>query len=257
MSKKLFLKLDDFLNEKSIDDEALLKYINELVMSNEPTNKTIATRFSKIKAYLRENYVEITEEFLKKVKPSDIIIQEIINSDAEKKTNKTNIHFNTKIIEDILNLKNSTNVYDKGIYLQFISGRRINEIFDDTIKLHMVKNTPDKIKFSSLSKKKNEKPHIVKLIPDISAKEFRNHIYKLRQVVNGISLNDYNKRLNKRIKKKISNNLTSHNLRGMYGMFLFSKYNEEDQNINGFITKVLNHDSSDASLHYTNYIFTE
>ena len=31
----------------SIDDEALLKCINELVMSNEPTNKTIILSYKK------------------------------------------------------------------------------------------------------------------------------------------------------------------------------------------------------------------
>ena len=43
----------------------------------------------------------------------------------------------------------------------------------------------------------------------------------------------------------------------MYGVVLFNNHNEEDQNINGFISKVLNHDSSDASLHYSKYIYNE
>ena len=254
MSKKLFNKLDLFL-EQEPEDKELVDYVSELVMSNDPTNKTIATRYSNIKKYLRENYIGISEDTLKKLKPDDKIIQSIINSDAEKKNNKKNIHFDKDDVTKILELRDSSNVYDKGIYLQFISGRRINEIFDDDIRLTMLKNAPHKIKFSSLSKKTNDKPYVIQLIPDITAKEYRDEIYKLRKIVSGISLNDYNKRVNKRIKEKIGKEFTSHNLRGMYGVYLFNNHNLEDQNINGFISKVLNHDSSDASLHYSNYIY--
>jgi integrase len=256
MSKKLFNKLDLFL-EQEPEDKELVDYVSELVMSNDPTNKTIATRYSNIKKYLRENYIGISEDTLKKLKPDDKIIQSIINSDAEKKNNKKNIHFDKDDVTKILELRDSSNVYDKGIYLQFISGRRINEIFDDDIRLTMLKNAPHKIKFSSLSKKTNDKPYVIQLIPDITAKEYRDEIYKLRKIVSGISLNDYNKRVNKRIKEKIGKEFTSHNLRGMYGVYLFNNHNLEDQNINGFISKVLNHDSSDASLHYSNYIYNE
>lgn len=256
MSKKLFNKLDLFL-EQEPEDKELVDYVSELVMSNDPTNKTIATRYSNIKKYLRENYIGISEDTLKKLKPDDKIIQSIINSDAEKKNNKKNIHFDKDDVTKILELRDSSNVYDKGIYLQFISGRRINEIFDDDIRLTMLKNAPHKIKFSSLSKKTNDKPYVIQLIPDITAKEYRDEINKLRKIVSGISLNDYNKRINKRLKEKIGKEFTSHNLRGMYGVYLFNNHNLEDQNINGFISKVLNHDSSDASLHYSNYIYNE
>ena len=254
MSKKLFNKLDLFL-EKEPEDNELVDYVSELVMSNDPTNKTIATRYSNIKKYLRENYIGISEDTLKKLKPDDKIIQSIINSDAEKKNNKKNIHFDKDDETKILELRDSSNVYDKGIYLQFISGRRINEIFDDDIRLTMLKNAPHKIRFSSLSKKTNDKPYVIQLIPDITAKEYRDEINKLRKIVSGISLNDYNKRVNKRLKEKIGKEFTSHNLRGMYGVYLFNNHNLEDQNINGFISKVLNHDSTDASLHYSNYIY--
>lgn len=254
MSKKLYSKLDDYLDQEP-PEENILKFIHDIVMVNDPTNKTIATRYSNIKKYIRENYIGLSEEFLKKIKPSDKIIQDIINSDTEKKSNKKNIHFNSENVDDILNLKDSENVYDKGIYLQFVSGRRINEIFDNDIKLNMLKKHPYKVKFSSLSKKNNEKPYIITLIPDLTAKEFRDEVYRLRKIVNGISLNDWNKRINREIKKKIGKDFTSHNLRGMYGIYLFNEHNEEDQNINGFITNVLNHDSTDASLSYSNYIF--
>jgi len=256
MSKKLFNKLDIFLDSEPSEDK-LIKFIEDLILSNEPTNKTIATRYSNVKKYLRQNYIGISEDTLKKLKPDDKIIQAILNSDALKKTNKKNIHFDSNNVNDILQLKNSSNVYDNAIYLQFISGRRINEIFDDDIKLTMLKNAPHKVRFSSLSKKTNDKPYIIKLVPDITGKEFRDKLYNLRKIINGISLNDFNKRVNKKIKEKIGKQFTSHNLRGMYGVFLFNKYNEEDQNINGFISKVLNHDSTDASLHYTNYIFKD
>ena len=36
---------------------------------------------------------------------------------------------------------------------------------------------------------------------------------------------------------------------------MFKEHNEDDQNINGFITKILNHDSPDSSLSYSNYMY--
>ena len=55
----------------------------------------------------------------------------------------------------------------------------------------------------------------------------------------------------------VRDDLTSHNLRGMYASYMFNEHNTDNQNINGFIEKVLNHDSSGSSLNYTNYIYED
>ena len=51
--------------------------------------------------------------------------------------------------------------------------------------------------------------------------------------------------------------MSSHNLRGIYAVYLFHTDNPDNQNINGYLTDILNHDSTDASLNYSNYIFEE
>jgi len=53
---------------------------------------------------------------------------------------------------------------------------------------------------------------------------------------------------------KISN-MSSHKLRGMYARYMYETNNKEDQNINGYITKILNHGSPESSLSYSNYKF--
>ena len=49
--------------------------------------------------------------------------------------------------------------------------------------------------------------------------------------------------------------LTSHGLRGMYATYMFNTENLDNQNINGYISKVLNHEGPDSSLNYSNYIY--
>ena len=51
--------------------------------------------------------------------------------------------------------------------------------------------------------------------------------------------------------------MTSHNLRGMYATYLFNTDNPDNQNINGFISSVLNHDGDNSSLNYSNYIYED
>ena len=41
----------------------------------------------------------------------------------------------------------------------------------------------------------------------------------------------------------------------MYATYMFNTENAENININGFISKILNHESTDSSLNYSNYIY--
>ena len=112
-----------------------------------------------------------------------------------------------------------------------------------------------------LSKKsgKNEnKYYTIKLVPNtLTSKQFKNAINIVRDNFQHIKSNDYIKRLNRKIKKLVRKDLTSHNLRGMYATYLFNTDNPDNQNINGFISSVLNHDGDNSSLNYSNYIYTD
>ena len=249
MSQKIFKSLDNFIKENN-EFEDVLEKIHELSEANEPTLKTVASRYSKIKKYLRENYPNYSESELKQVRPDEEITKAIIQDDMEKRSEKTNITFDDNLINKILSFKNSKNDLEKFIYLQFISGRRINEIKSND---YIVRTYKDKLKMK-LSKSKDNDYQEIFLLPDtLSPKEFKKEVDNLRARISDISSSDWNSRINRHIKKNLRKDLTSHNLRGMYGTYAFHKYNPENKNINGFLTEILRHSSYDASLNYSKY----
>ena len=252
MSKKIFKSIDEFIKSNNPEFDELLEHIIKLAESNEPTLKTLATRYSNIKKHIRNNYPIYSEVELKQIKPSDEVIKEIIQDDLEKRSQKTNIRFNDELINNILSLKDSNNDLDKSIYLQFISGRRINEIKSND---YILKPYKDKLKMN-LSKCKDTKMNEIFLIPNtLTSKEFKKETDNLRLRINDIGLTDWNSRINRHIKKNIGKDITSHNLRGIYAVYNFNKNNPNNLNINGYLTQVLNHSSYDASLNYSNYVY--
>tara|TARA_B100000686_G_scaffold335052_1_gene403155 strand:+ start:472 stop:1245 length:774 start_codon:yes stop_codon:yes gene_type:complete len=255
MSKKIFAQLTEFLKTDKSNDE-LLDYIKEIINVNDPKPRTISARYSLIKKFLREQYPKYGEKFLKLVKPDDKLTDSIVHENDMIRKNKKNFVFNQNIVDKILNLKNSDNIYDKMIYLQFISGRRISEIFGEhDMKLSVVRNKPNYIKFSKLNKQKDDKPSMVKLM-DTDSKSFKKMYLTNKKIIDGIALKDLNKRINNRLRKVLGiKEMSSHNLRGIYAVYLFHTDNPDNQNINGYLTDILNHDSTDASLNYSNYIF--
>ena len=111
---------------------------------------------------------------------------------------------------------------------------------------------------SKKPKDKRNRYYNIKLIKNtLTPKQFKQSIQILRQNFMYIKSNDYIKRLNRKIKKLVRNDLTSHDLRGMYGMYLFNTENEANRNVNGFLSSVLNHDSDSSSLSYSNYIYED
>ena len=251
MSKKFYKMIDVFLEEDKTIDE-LKEFLDELVFSNSPTYKTIATRYSQLKRYIRENFGSLySESELKILKPPDEITTAILENDQKIRSEKKNIIYDTDLIDKILKLKDSyKNDYELAIFLQFVSGRRVDEIKDPN---YIVKVFKDNIKMN-LSKDKSNEFCVIKLIPDsISAKEFKLRIDRMRNRNNDVSGGDWNSRINKIIKRMIRKDLTSHNLRGLYASYMFEAHNPENKNINGYISENLNHKSCDASLNYSNY----
>jgi hypothetical protein len=251
MSKKIYSMIDKFLEEDKTIDE-VKQLADELAFSNNPTYKTISTRYSLMKKYLREKYGnKFSEAELKIIKPIDEITNALLARDVEKRAEKKNITYDDELLDKILDLKdNYKNDYELAIYLQFISGRRVDEIKDPK---YIVKTFKNDVKMN-LSKTKDNEFKLIKLIPNtISAKEFKLKVDQLRNRNNDVSSNDWNKRLNKAVKRSVRNDLTSHNLRGLYAGCMFERHNENNKNINGLITEVLNHKTPDASLSYSNY----
>jgi len=257
MSKRIFKNLSDFIEIH----EPTMKELNEFLVDElvddpiEPSNKTVLTRYSKVKNYIRENYKEISEAELKQLRPPPEIVSAVLNSDAELKQTKKIIKFNQELVDKILSFKNSKNIYEKFIFLQFISGRRISEIkeFDNMIK--NFKNNQNEVKMK-LNKKKHDNFQIVKIMPNtLEPTEFKKQVKKMRDIVEDIDTEDWTKRMNRFIKKNLGKDYTSHSLRGFYSGVMFNKFNPDNLNINAYLMNILNHDSIESSISYSNYIF--
>ena len=257
MSDRLYKVIKNYTNKNEYEFVDLLQFVNDKILEDNPKNKTIATRFSLVKKFLRNNYPDLTDKQLKLVRPDDEITNGILQNDAIIRSQKCNINFNKDLVNKILEFKLTDNIYELAIYLQFISGLRAGELIDSELKLRILK---DNVRMM-LSKKKNDKKNKyfpIKLINNtLTAKEFKNGINQIRAYAGLLKSTDWIKRINRIVKKNIRQDLTSHCLRGMYATYMFNTENPENQNINGFISKILNHESSDSSLNYSNYIYEQ
>jgi len=258
MSKRLFKIISNYTNNNDYSFQDLKDFIDEKILEDEPKPKTIATRYSLVKNFLRDNYQQITDKQLKLIRPDEEITNGIIQKDLEIKSNKKNVVFNKELVDKILDFKNTENIYELAMYLQFISGRRADEIKDKEYIARVGKDKKLKMLLSKKNGKNQNKYYQITLIPNtLSPEQFKNALKMVRQNFSHIGSNDYIKRLNRKIKKLVRSDLTSHSFRGMYATYLFNNFNHDNQNINGFIEKVLNHDSSGSSLNYSNYLYED
>jgi integrase len=259
MSQRLFKVINNFVAKNadySFDD--LKEFIDEQVTNDSPQPRTISTRYSLVKKFLRDNYPQITEKQLKAIRPDDEITNSIIEQNDIIRSQKNNIKFDKELVDKILSFKNTEDLFELAIYLQFISGRRADEIRDAEYKIRIDQKDNLKMLLSKKSKDKRNKYFPIKLIKNsLSPKQFKESVKIIRQNFNYIKSNDYIKRLNRKIKKLVRNDLTSHDLRGMYAMYMFNTDNPENRNVNGFLSSVLNHDSDSSSLSYSNYIYED
>jgi integrase len=257
MSIRIYSSIKKFIDNEEPNIQELNDFLNDLIVKDpiNPTNKTVLTRYSKVKAFLREEYGnELNEAEIKQIRPPSDIVNAVLNADSKLKQTKTNIKFSQSLIDKILSYKTSNNIYELFIFLQFISGRRISEIKEFSNQIKLFKNSESKIKMK-LNKKKTDKFDIVRIIPDtLTPAEFKKKTSKLRNLIEDIDTEDWNKRLNRKIKKLLGK-FTSHSIRGFYGSYMFNKFNKENLNINAFLMNILNHDNIDSSISYSNYIF--
>jgi hypothetical protein len=134
------------------------------------------------------------------------------------------------------------------------------------IKLGITKKEPEVVKFSYLKKNKTkDKLEIVRLLPNtISGKEFKVLMNVLKKFIGKSQseeeqendINIFTNNLNYFLKVSFpKQGLHSHVLRGLYANYYYHMYNHDNQNINGFISKILNHTGDTSSLNYSKYVF--
>jgi len=132
---------------------------------------------------------------------------------------------------------------------------RANELRDKDFKIR-IKDDNVRMMLSKKKDNKKNKYYPINLIPDtLNAKEFKNGLIQIRAFADLLKPTDWIKRINRVVKKQVRKDLTSHALRGMYASYMFNNHNPDNQNLNGYISKVLNHENGDSSLNYSNYIY--
>jgi len=256
MSKKSITKLHEYITQNSPTEKQLTDYVKELAYLNEPTDRTISVRYSQFKKHVRENHPQYSDEFLRNLNPPTELTKKIITENKQRKLQRKMVEFDDNLIQKILDLKESENPYENAIYLQLVSGRRINEVFDSPIRVNNRQPREVAMQLSKKTGKEKAKYHKFNLLKDtIDNKDFKQRLQKLRSSVNGVSLQDFTNRVNRKVKSLIDKNLSSHDLRGLYAVYGFETDNPDDLNMLGYINSVLNHGdtSIDSSQSYSNF----
>ena len=261
MSKRIYKNIDDYINQNEPDIEDMLEFLNDLLMNDKnetPKPKTTMTRYSLVKKYIRENYGSMfSEKELKNIKPPQEIIDFVVQKDISLKENKKDIVFNKKLVDKIFELRFSKNIFDLFIFVQFILGRRMSEIksFDYSIKSNSKNTQRLKMKLAKKNVQNKDTYYEIGITPgtQITNKQLKSMITKIRDALVDVTINDTNKRLNRHIKNNLRKDLTSHSLRGISATYNYHINNTDGQNIIGFIQKYLQQDCLDSACSYGNY----
>lgn len=260
MSKKLITNLHKFITEEKPNEKELLEKIKELASTNDPADRTITTRFSMFKKHVREIHPQYNDDFLKTIAPPRELTIKVIVDNQVKRNAKKLVEFDKDIVDKLISWRADESPFKRMAFLQFVSGRRVNEMLDGDIGGLPRKNERSvKMKLSKKNKD-DDKFYTFELIKDagINNKEFRKEIMSTRKALTGVEIGAFTQRMNKLLKRDLRNDLSSHDLRSMYGVYRFNKENDEKLNLTGYIGKILNHaEGSDSGIAYSNFTYTD
>jgi Telomere resolvase ResT/TelK catalytic domain len=235
---------------KKNNKSRILKELNNLLAKKNFTDASLVVAYSEAKKIFALKIKDKT--FLSKIKAPEELMIRVNASREERQRERVNFNVSMEQINTIKKLSKSKNTYDRAIYLLFVSGRRTTEL----LNAHFFK-AGDNIKVEGLVKrsknKRSEEECLINTIieEDLFLKEieeFQDDVDKM-----GLSKLSFNRNLNRRIKRKLGGEWKPHSLRGAYALYMFEFYNIDDQNRNGFIRKVLCHQSDNASLAYIGF----
>lgn len=261
MSKKLITSLHKFITEEKPNEKELLEKIKTLANSNDPADRTIATRFSIFKKHVSEIHPQYSDTFLRTIAPPRELTLKVIGDNQVKRNSKKLVEFDKSVVDKVLSWRNDESPFKRIAFLQFVSGRRVNEIFDNEIGGLPRKNPLSvKMKLSKKTGDDKDKFYTFDLIKDagISNKEFRKELASTRIALTGVDEAAFIQRINKLLKRDLRSDLSSHDLRSMYAVYRFNTENDEKQNLTGYIGKILNHvGHGDSGIAYSNFTYTD
>ena len=171
------------------------------------------------------------------------------------------VDFGKAEVDKLFSWRNDESPFKRMAFLQFVSGRRVNEIFDNEIGGLVRKNDRSvKMKLSKKNGDDKDKFFSFDLIKDanIANKEFRKELVSTRKAITGVDSQAFVQRMNKMLKRDLRSDLSSHDLRSMYAIYRFNKENDDKLNLTGFISTILNHaEGGDSGIAYSNFNFTD
>jgi hypothetical protein len=251
----------EYILAEKPSEEKLLEKIKELAYGGNAADRTVTTRYSTMKKHVREIHPEYSDEFIKKIAPPRELTMSIIAKNNETRNKKKLVEFDRAIVDKLLSWRNDESPFKRIAYLQFVSGRRVNEIFDNELGGLPRKNPKSvKMKLSKKNGDDKDKFFTFELIDDagIDNKEFKKELRATRKALTGVDLPSFTQRLNKVLKRELRSDISSHDLRSMYAVYRFNKENPDKQNLTGYIGKILNHtETSDSGIAYSNFTYTE
>jgi len=249
MSKKIYARIDSIIDSKNLLDD-----IKEIVSEGTKNNSTIVSRYSLVKGYIKKNYHDkFSDEVLESIKPSTEISDEVWKKASDNRINKKSFIFTSDDVIKIYDLVKSTNTIDLIIYCLFISGRRINEIIKGTYT--PIKRKPNYAHFLGMSKLKGkeDKGNDILLLDKFTT--FNKSIKIIQEKYKIKIITDTTKRVNGRLKKLFNSNWHVHQLRAMYAIYSWHTVDKQKTNINGWISKILNHGDGNSSINYSYVIY--
>lgn len=251
----------EFITSQKPPEEDLLAKIKELAYDSNPADRTITTRYSAMKKHVREMHPEYSDDVLRKIAPPRELTLSVISRNQEARNKKRLVEFGKAEVDKLLSWRNDENPFKRMAFLQFVSGRRVNEIFDNELGPLPRKNPRAvKMKLSKKTGDAKDKFFTFELIGDagITNKDFKAELKATRRALTGVELSSFIQRLNKMLKRDLRNDLSSHDLRSMYAKYRFFHENAEKQVETGYIAKILNHgETSDSGINYSNFTYKQ
>jgi len=253
--------LHEFITAEKPSEEVLLAKIKKLAYQNTPADRTITTRYSAMKKEVRELHPQYSDEVVRKIAPPRELTMSVISKNQEARNQKKLVEFGKAEVEKLLSWRTDENPFRRMAFLQFVSGRRVNEMFDNEVGPLPRKNSRA-VKMQLSKKNGDDKGRLFtfELISDagITNKEFKAELKATRKALTGVDLSSFTQRLNRVLKRDLRNDISSHDLRSMYAKYRFYHENEEKQVETGFISRILNHgEGSDSGIAYSNFTYKE
>jgi integrase len=242
----------DTLNKQSLNDELKATKIVDFILNLDVSNSYKSSTITKIKKYLTENNMFSNPDFYKLVKAPTEFYNDLFENTKSNRLKKQPKTLNQNDINILFNLKNSDDPWKLYIWLLFVSGRRLNELFDNKIS----KISIDKIKLDFISKKENipDENIVHLLVPSNDFFDVLNKFINLKKTTPVLNkLPYYQTAINRTLKKlKLSNNeLTSHSLRKTYLTYMVDVKKFKPDLMPSVRAKILlNHNNENTSTFY-------